>query len=533
MDFNLSIYFAASKTPDYNTVIEYATLFEGFSPAGSGTKLNVIQTTNHEILAKYDAFQQLMRAIGGMKSAGITFRGIETDPLSFSRNTRDIVECYLGHQNAENKAEYCSADPHCWGCRQLKGIILRQDLVPYNENARYWYQYGAFVNKKTWRINKEELTQALTEIVENKSIDFCPAFQFAFFRRLVAELPATLDLTDTKNWGEIYAEEIVSDMRKWQPVNVYYKSTVTAAPAKDAVKAASAAQATRDRISENRHLRNIPETSFDDIGGIEDIIQNIREVIELPIKRPEIYDHLGIRPYRGILLWGEPGNGKTLIAKAIAHEVNAHFIPIAGPDILNKSFGESEKNLRDIFFEAMELQPSVIFIDEIDSIAQDRLAGEASKWYATVVNQLLALMDGVKEFGNVTVLASTNRPDLLDPALLRPGRFDYKLEVRRPNLYGCKKILEIATRDMPLDKDVDLFAFAEIVLGYSAAEITFIAREAALVALRRSVDVKSVIKEDETEKDYSHIIVKRADFLSALVTLKKYYKYTNKTYTLK
>jgi len=361
-----------------------------------------------------------------------------------------------------------------------------------------------------------------------------------FYRKYVVELPNSVDTTDTQNWGLIYLDEVLSNDKQWKPINIYHKilSSAPEIDLKETVK-------NNDRIDSNKRAeeiskrteynkqRYIPEITFDDIGGIEDIIQKIREVIELPFKQPDLYEHLGVKPYRGVMLWGEPGNGKTLIAKAIANEVRAHFIPVGGPDILDKNFGQSERNLRDIFEEARDMQPSIIFFDEIDSIAQSRLAGESSKWYATVVNQLMSLMDGMKEFGNVTVLASTNRPDLLDTALLRPGRFDYILEVKKPNLPGCKKVLDIATKGMPLADDVDLFSFAESVVGYSAAQITFIAKEAAMVALRRTIDIKSIITEDKIVKDFSHVEVKRSDFLSALIILKWNSKYVNKTYSLK
>jgi transitional endoplasmic reticulum ATPase len=276
-----------------------------------------------------------------------------------------------------------------------------------------------------------------------------------------------------------------------------------------------------------------PPTTFADIGGVDEIIQNIRIMIELPIKKPMLFEQLGVQPFRGILLWGDPGNGKTMFAKAIAHEVNAHFIPVSGPDILNKNFGQSEKNLRDIFDEARQHQPSVIFIDEIDSIAQTRLSGESSKWYATLVNQLMSLMDGIKEFGNVTVLASTNRPDLLDAALLRPGRFDYKLEIKKPNLPGCKRVLDIATRGMPIADDVDLFTFSESVVGYSAAEITFLVREAAMVALRKGVANRTISLDDDTQSDYSFLRITMPDFETALHMLKWHRRYVNLTYSLK
>lgn len=541
MDFNFSIHFGLSKSPEYENAIEYASKFDKFTPIGNDSKQNLIETDNKEVLEKYDIFQKLINTIEDWESAGVSFAQTELDPGSFFMKIKDIADCYLGYINADDKALYCDdkcAD--CWGCRQLNGIVLRHRDTHYNKNYKYWYQYGAFTNKTNWKIDKEELSRILSDIVEKKSIDFCPIFKHVFFRKYVVDLPNAVDVSDTDNWSLVYLDEILSTDRQWKPINISH-NILSSAPEidlkatvknNDKVDAKKISEEISKRTELNKQ-RHIPDITFDDIGGIEDIIQKIREVIELPFKQPDLYEHLGVKPYRGIMLWGEPGNGKTLIAKAIANEVRAHFIPVGGPDILDKNFGQSERNLRDIFEEARDMQPSIIFFDEIDSIAQSRLAGESSKWYATVVNQLMSLMDGMKEFGNVTVLASTNRPDLLDTALLRPGRFDYILEVKKPNLPGCKKVLDIATKGMPLADDVDLFSFAESVVGYSAAQITFIAKEAAMVALRRTIDIKSIITEDKIVKDFSHVEVKRSDFLSALIILKWNSKYVNKTYSLK
>ena len=539
MDFKFSIHFTKSASTEYKTAVEYASLFEKFTPPKPGSHINIVETNNQEVLAKYDVFQKLIGTIGDWESAVILFQDQEFDVLSFLNNIAAIADCALCCMKSENESQYCTANSNCWGCRQLNGIVLHHSEHPYNDHTKYWYQYGAFKTKTSWAINKEEITQALSAIVEKKRIDFCPVFQNVFFRKIVAALPSDIDTTDTKNWGKLYLDESLSIEKQWDAINIYHKilhSLQTKAGItvkKDADAANSKANEHNIKLSQNENLRYIPETSFKDIAGIDTIIQNIRTVIELPIKKPELYDYMGVKPYRGILLWGEPGNGKTLIAKAIAHEVKGHFIGMGGPDILNKNFGESEKKLRDIFNEARQLQPSIIFIDEIDSIAQTRMAGESSKWYGTVVNQLMSLMDGINEFGNVTIIASTNRPDLLDPALLRPGRFDYKVEVKKPNLPACKKVLEIATRGMPLAKDIDLFTFAESVVGFSAAEITFIAKEAAMSAIRRTIDIKSIINDDYTSSDFSHIEIISPDFFNALLILKANAKYGNKMYSLK
>ncbi|WP_297536497.1 AAA family ATPase, partial [Thermococcus sp.] len=198
----------------------------------------------------------------------------------------------------------------------------------------------------------------------------------------------------------------------------------------------------------------IPEVTYEDIGGLSDAIQKIREMVELPLKHPELFERLGIEPPKGVLLYGPPGTGKTLLAKAVANEANAHFIAINGPEIMSKFYGESEERLREIFKEAEDNAPSIIFIDEIDAIAPKReeVVGEVEK---RVVSQLLTLMDGLKSRGKVIVIAATNRPDAIDPALRRPGRFDREIEVGVPDKQGRKEILQIHTRGMPLEPDYD------------------------------------------------------------------------------
>ncbi|WP_456450053.1 AAA family ATPase, partial [Palaeococcus sp. (in: euryarchaeotes)] len=196
----------------------------------------------------------------------------------------------------------------------------------------------------------------------------------------------------------------------------------------------------------------VPEVTYEDIGGLKDAIQKIREMVELPLKHPELFERLGIEPPKGVLLYGPPGTGKTLLAKAVANEANAHFIAINGPEIMSKFYGESEERLREIFKEAQENSPSIIFIDEIDAIAPKReeVTGEVEK---RVVSQLLTLMDGLKSRGKVIVIGATNRPDALDPALRRPGRFDREIEIGVPDRQGRKEILQIHTRGMPIEPE--------------------------------------------------------------------------------
>jgi len=224
--------------------------------------------------------------------------------------------------------------------------------------------------------------------------------------------------------------------------------------------------------------------TYEDVGGLDDEIQKVREMVELPLRHPSIFKRLGIDPPKGVLLRGPPGCGKTLLAKAVANESEAHFISINGPEIMSKFYGESEKKLRKIFIEAEEKSPSIVFIDEIDAIAPKRetVTGEVER---RVVAQLLALMDGLHSRGRVIVIGATNRPNSLDEALRRPGRFDREIEIKVPNERGRREVFQIHTKNMPLDKRISLKDYAKITHGFVGADIAAVCREAAMSALRR------------------------------------------------
>lgn len=259
----------------------------------------------------------------------------------------------------------------------------------------------------------------------------------------------------------------------------------------------------------------VPAVRYEDIGGLKTEIARVREMIELPMKHPELFEKVGIQPPKGVLLFGPPGTGKTLLAKAVASETNAHFIPLNGPEIMDKFYGESERKLRDIFEEAQENAPSIIFIDEIDSIAPKReeTRGEVER---RVVAQLLALMDGLIARGNVIVIAATNRVDAIDPALRRPGRFDREIEIGVPDKKGRKEILQIHTRGMPLTKDVNIDGIARITYGFVGADLAALAREAAMSALRRVLPQIDLEKDEIPAEVLESLNVTKKDFTEAL-----------------
>ena len=263
-------------------------------------------------------------------------------------------------------------------------------------------------------------------------------------------------------------------------------------------------------------LRGVPQVTYEDIGGLTDEIKKVREMIELPLRHPEIFEKLGIEAPKGVLLYGPPGTGKTLLAKAVANESNAHFISISGPEIMSKFYGESEARLREIFKEAREKAPSIIFVDEIDSIAPKReeVTGEVER---RVVSQMLSLMDGLEARGKVIVISATNRPNAIDPALRRPGRFDREIEIKVPDKKGRKDILAIHSRNMPLSDDVELDKISSVSHGYVGADLEYLCKEAAMKCLRRLLPELNLEEEKIPPETLDKLIVNHEDFQKALI----------------
>ncbi len=260
--------------------------------------------------------------------------------------------------------------------------------------------------------------------------------------------------------------------------------------------------------------KGLPRTNYEDIGGLQTEIQRVREMVELPLRHPELFQRLGIEPPKGVLLHGPPGCGKTLLARAVANESEANFYSINGPEIMSKFYGESEARLREIFQQAQQNAPSIIFVDELDAIAPKReeVTGEVER---RVVAQLLALMDGLSGRGNVIVIGATNRPGALDPALRRPGRFDREIEIGVPDKKGRYEVLQIHTRGMPLAEDVDLPKLSGMTHGYTGADLSALGRETAMKALRRYLPQINLEEERIPPAVLEKMEVKMDDFLGA------------------
>ena len=266
-------------------------------------------------------------------------------------------------------------------------------------------------------------------------------------------------------------------------------------------------------VSKLEGVGNLVDVSYEDIGGLKDEVKKVREMIEIPLKRPELFEKLGIAPPKGVLMHGPPGTGKTLLAKAVASESDAHFIAINGPEIMSKYVGGSEENLREYFEEAEENSPSIIFIDELDAIAPKREETNGETERRTVA-QLLTLMDGLKSRGQVVVIGATNRPDSLDPALRRPGRFDREIEIGVPDSEERKEVLEIHTRNMPLADDVDLDKIANTTHGFVGADLESLCKEAAMRVVRRILP--EIQNDEEIPKEVMEkIVITGEDFKNA------------------
>lgn len=261
--------------------------------------------------------------------------------------------------------------------------------------------------------------------------------------------------------------------------------------------------------------KGVPNITYEDIGGLKNEVQKVREMIELPLRHPELFDKIGIEAPKGVLLYGPPGTGKTLLAKAVANETNASFYSISGPEIMSKFYGESEERLREVFKQAQESAPSIIFIDELDSIAPKReeVTGDVEK---RIVSQLLTMMDGITSRGKIVVIGATNRPNAIDPALRRPGRFDREIEIGIPDAQGRQDILEIHTRGMPLTEDVNLKSIAKVTHGFVGADLEVLAKEAAMLSLRRVLPEINMEESKVPVEILNKIKITAQDFENAL-----------------
>ena len=435
-----------------------------------------------------DDFSGLLR---GVKEAGYEADGTPVSGEELFAGMR----CFLRKQRSGTAArDWCTPkhleDKQLFPCRQIH--LYDNDHLTNNS----WYAYGQIDDDAAFRVDKDAITERV--LSDLGPCVHCPILDLDATAELVARLPEKIEPGKDDTWA--YREK--GPLQSWKVVKTREGRGPEKTPVAEdreglferlarSVRSGGANVAAASGTAPG--TRNVPSTRYEDVGGMRETIEMVREAVELPITHPEIFKRMGIRPHKGILFYGPPGTGKTLLARAVANESGAHFIAVSGPEILNKFWGQSEAKLRSIFSEARAKAPAIVLFDEIDSFASSRDAMSES-FEATLVSQLLSLMDGLNDLGQVCVIATTNRPSALDSALRRPGRFDHEIEVGLPDAEARLHILKIHAAGMPTDPDLDLEQIARATGGYSGADLEALCREAALVCMRRTINLRDFEK---------------------------------------
>jgi AAA+ superfamily predicted ATPase len=453
---------------DEARALRVAALLPGFSRKSDEGEWGQARMSLADAGAYRDVLFDLWEQVGARPSAMLRLNG-ESLSLQGFKNSLQVLDCATAHDAPGAPANYCRSTRGGWdwGCLHLSHVAPLPGI--------------------DGKLDRPALSAKLGDAAEERRLRLCPYFDPASVAARVEALPEP----ETRVDGDIHKQP--GARNREHPERVATTSE-----------------------------QDIPMTRYADIGGLDAAIRELRETIELPLKHPEVFLRLGVPRHRGALLHGPPGCGKTLLAKAVANESGALFLPISGPELITKWHGESEEKLREVFAAAKKQAPSIVFFDEIDAIAQSRSSSESLRLDARFTTQLLTLLDGVHDLGRVFVLAATNRMDLLDKALLRPGRFDRIIEIPPPDREGRLSILRIHTRAMPMADDVALEARAAELEGFTGADIAFLVREAAYVCLRRTFDIEDTLRKMEalSERALQRLRISDQDFQLALDKLR-------------
>ncbi len=460
---------------------------------------------------EWTSLDELRALLRGEQSAEYAADGV---PLSGDELFGGLG-CFLRKQRSGASArEWCTpeklAGKQLFPCKQIH--VYDND----HATANSWYAYGEMGEDGVFKVDKEGLTERV--LSDLGPCVRCPILDLDGTAEILARLPETIDPNRDEAW-RYRGSGPLTDWSVTKNKDTAPEETALPEPKESLFErlAKSVRQGSVGVVAASGTApgsRNVPATRYEDVGGMRETIALVREAVELPITHPEIFKKLNIRPHKGILFHGPPGTGKTLLARAVAHESGAHFIAVAGPEILNKYWGQSEARLRGIFTEARAKAPAIILFDEIDSFASSRDMMSES-FEATLVSQLLSLMDGMNDLGRVCVIATTNRPDALDPALRRPGRFDHEIEIGLPDAEARLHILKIHTKGMPTAPNLDLEQVATLARDYSGADLEALCREAALVCMRRTINLRDFEKRISPHK-LGSLSITTYDFRTAM-----------------
>ncbi len=510
----ICIVFFKSSSKYYDSCCLQCEKFDGYL---NEKNTNTVIVEDEEIRLKKSVLNTVLLTVKNWSKTEYYIDGNSASALAIER-LLELLDCEKA-KTEEVVGDHCY-DLNGWGCNHLEDISFCKDEHSYYcRNKYYWYQFGRFIDG-TWNIDKERIKRVLKDEVERKHLSFCRCFNINRIYSEIEKLPEAIvvdENNDKCGWQYVY-KEAPAGMKQTEIIGVEPKKEEQSLDGGFSISFKGLLK--EDKYDEEENdVKNVPSVTFDDIGGMDDIVQQVREVIELPMISPRIFEHYHLVPHKGILLYGPPGCGKTMIAKAIANEINAHFIAVNGPEILNKFIGESEANLRKVFEEAKKKTPSIIYFDEFDSISTRR-DNDDHLSSSTIVNQLLTLMDGMAE-SKVCCIASTNRIDMIDEAIKRPGRFDYVIEIEKPSPEGCKTIFRIHTENKPVDLSFNKERFVDkYLIGLTGAEIAFVAAEAAYNSIRRTINIKDVFLGKEVALSDKNTIID-IDFIKAVKTLKE------------
>jgi AAA+ superfamily predicted ATPase len=479
----LEIRFTKVNSYRFSDAVRLAKTYPGYRAVESGDK--TIHTLKVALpvgdSSKWLSLRRLVSIVKGWRTAAVLLNGKESRSWDLECEMNAICDCYADYDRSLKKEDYCRGkrapdeDLRFLTCRHEKGVGL---VTGWGRDIR-WYQFGTLSpDTSSFRIDKTAILAALKSSTTPTLAIHCPAFSWGRAADSVSSLPDEVRIGKDSGFELKYSE-----LNREIPVGIRKTDESRGALS---MRLSLALPDVHQEPAVGADARSIPSVRFSDVAGQDKALALVRDVVELPLRFPEYFESVGVASHKGILLFGPPGNGKTLIAKAIASECNAHLETINGPEVLSKWVGQSEANLRGIFERANRLAPSVILIDELDAIAPQR-AEMDQQHEVTLISQMLVLMDGLRERRQVVVIGTTNRLDAIDPAMRRPGRLDYMIEIPKPDRSGREAIFRASMRGMRVSDEVDPSHLGSLTDGFSGADIASICREAGLAAIKRAV----------------------------------------------
>jgi AAA+ superfamily predicted ATPase len=478
----LTIQFGRTTSARLQEAIRKAQNLPGFTQRDGerGQAISVAMDVPFANPTLWKEIDDLLRIVERWKSTTISLDGKPVPAYSQATwELAEIISCYAAKQSARSGADYClgietpTSDITSFGCRFLKGVYLRD----FGRSGARWYEFGYLSDDhKRFTTDKKAVEARLRDENRSRLCVSCPAFSWKRVSEAIDSLPGEIDLEKSDKFSLKFSE-----LDPTRPVGIRSKARhlglsvplgLTEGPPRD--------------LAGDAPPRRVPTVFYKDVAGQDEALQQLRDVCELPLKHADYFRSLGLAPHRGVILFGPPGNGKTLLAKAVATESNAHFELINGPEILSKWVGQTEGNLRRVFDRARTLAPSIIVIDELDAIAPAR-ALMMQQHEITLISQLLVCLDGMQDRGSVFVIGTTNRLEAVDPALKRPGRFDYHIQVLVPSAVGRQAILQLHLSKLARTHELDVADIVASTPNWSGAELQALVTEAGLLAIKRSI----------------------------------------------